>query len=138
VVLEADGGPIIDPGRREQLRRRLEADLSAGGNSAQRVRRRAPRQIRMFPTRPVASFATDERNQRTVIELVAADQPGLLSMIGNVFRDQGIKIQTAKIATVGERAEDVFYVTNRAGEPLDGEQCDTLRTALLEALSTQD
>ena len=120
------------------MKRRLEADLRDGGEISRAVRRRAPRQIRMFPTQPVASFTTDERNQRTVIELVAADHPGLLSMVGNLFRDYGIKIQTAKIATVGERAEDVFYVTDADHQPLSADTCHDLQAALINALSTQD
>lgn len=138
VFLEADGGPVIDPERLQQLKSRLESDLHAGGEFSPTVRRRAPRQIRMFPTQPVASFTTDERNQRTVIELVAADHPGLLSMVGNLFRDYDIKIQTAKIATVGERAEDAFYVTNADHQPLSQDTCDDLQAALVSALSTQD
>ncbi len=138
VALEADGGPIVDPERLQQLMHRLESELRNGGESSPAVRRRAPRQIRMFPTRPVVSFATDERNGRTVIELVAADHPGLLSMVGNVFRDYGTKIQTAKIATVGERAEDVFYVTNAEHQPMSETACAELQAALIRALSTQD
>ena len=138
VVLEADGGPIVDAERIEQLKQRLEKDLREGTDSSRTVRRRAPRQIRMFPTRPVVSFATDQRNERTVIELVAADHPGLLSVVGNLFRDHETKIQTAKIATVGERAEDVFYVTNADHQPLSDSACEALKTALTNALSTQD
>jgi [protein-PII] uridylyltransferase len=138
VVLDADGGPIVDADRNEQLKRRLEKELRSGRATSPTVRRRAPRQIRMFPTRPVVSFATDERNGRTVIELVASDRPGLLSIVGNVFRDHAVKIQTAKIATVGERAEDVFYVTDADHNPLTEHACNELTTALVKALSTED
>jgi [protein-PII] uridylyltransferase len=138
VFLEADGGPVVDPERLQQLKARLEADLRVGGELSPTVRRRAPRQIRMFPTQPVASFTRDAGNERTVVELVAADHPGLLSMVGNLFRDHGIKIQTAKIATVGERAEDVFYVTDADHQPLSDAACDTVQAALISALSTQD
>lgn len=138
VVLEADGGPIVDAERMHQLKQRLETDLSNGSESSPTVRRRAPRQIRMFPTEPVVSFARDTGTERTVIELVAADHPGLLSMVGNVFRDHETKIQTAKIATVGERAEDVFYVTDKDHQPLSEDACRELRAALISALSTQD
>lgn len=138
VFLEADGGPVVDPERLQQVKSRLETDLREREESSPTVRRRAPRQIRMFPTRPVASFTTDERNLRTVIELVAADHPGLLSMVGNLFRDYGVKIQTAKIATVGERAEDAFYVTDADHQPLSQAACNDLQAALVSALSTQD
>jgi [protein-PII] uridylyltransferase len=35
-----------------------------------------------------------------------------------VFDELGVRVHAARITTVGERAEDVFYVTDRAGRPL--------------------
>ena len=36
--------------------------------------------------------------------------------------------------TVGERAEDVFYITSRDGRPLDAAACELLREQLTERL----
>ena len=44
---------------------------------------------------------------------MAGDRPGLLSEVGKVLRDKQVAIHTAKIVTLGERAEDIFYVTDR-------------------------
>ena len=44
------------------------------------------------------------------MELAAGDRPGLLSTIGQTFIEFGINFETAKILTIGERAEDVFYI----------------------------
>jgi [protein-PII] uridylyltransferase len=88
----------------------------------------------MFPIPTVVSFATDEKNNRTVMELVAGDRPGLLSEVGKVLRDKRVMIHTAKIVTLGERAEDVFYVTDRAGAPLGPEFCEDLKRSLTAAL----
>jgi [protein-PII] uridylyltransferase len=88
----------------------------------------------MFPIPTVVSFATDEKNNRTVMELVAGDRPGLLSEVGKVLRDKRVVIHTAKIVTLGERAEDVFYVTDRAGQPLAPGFCEELGKSLTAAL----
>jgi [protein-PII] uridylyltransferase len=138
VILESDGGPISDLDRIGQLRSRLETDLAAQPDTSPSVRRRAPRQIRMFPTQPMASFSTDERNGRTVMELVAGDHPGLLCNVGNVLRDQAVKIETAKIMTVGERAEDVFYITDENHQPLSAARTEQLHNALISALAAHD
>jgi [protein-PII] uridylyltransferase len=112
----------------------MERALARADGTPARVTRRAPRQVRMFSIPTVVSFATDEKNGRTVIELVAGDRPGLLSEVGKVLRDRQVAIHTAKIVTLGERAEDVFYVTDRAGRPLGQEFCEDLKQALTAAL----
>ena len=65
------------------------------------------------------------------MEIVAGDRPGLLCEVGQVLRSHEIVIQTAKVLTVGERAEDIFYITDHSGNPLSSEACDELETDLL-------
>ena len=72
---------------------------------------------------------------KTVLELVTGDRPGLLSKVGKVFIAEGIDIETAKIVTIGERAEDVFYISKESGEPLGDSDKEQLRNALIESLS---
>ena len=69
-----------------------------------------------------------------MLELVAGDRPGLLCDIGKVMMDERIELLAAKIMTVGERAEDVFYVTDRDNRPLDATTAQRLVTRLTEAL----
>lgn len=134
VVLEQGGERITDTARHDQIRRYMERALARGAGAPSRITRRAPRQVRMFPIPTLVSFASDEKNNRTVMELVAGDRPGLLSEVGRVLRDRQVVIHTAKIVTLGERAEDVFYITDHSGRPLTAEFCDDLRKALTTAL----
>jgi [protein-PII] uridylyltransferase len=119
----------------DELRARLEAALADGGLRPVRISRRMPRQVRMFSTPVQISTTTDPANERTVIELVAADRPGLLYQVGQVFDRHGIHLQNAKVATIGERAEDVFFVTTQNHQPLDENESAALKSALIEALS---
>ncbi|MCC7257730.1 MAG: [protein-PII] uridylyltransferase [Gammaproteobacteria bacterium] len=134
VVLEQSGERITDPARHEQIRRHLDRALARTDGTPARVTRRAPRQVRMFAIPTLVSFALDEKKGHTVIELVAGDRPGLLCEVGKVLRDKHVAIHTAKIVTLGERAEDVFYVTDQAGRPLAAEFCEDLQRALTSAL----
>lgn len=135
VVIEQTGA-LIDDGRRlEQIRSRLTQALRSGGGSPVTVTRRAPRQVRMFDTATIVSFTQDDTNRRTIMELVASDRPGLLCEVGQVLRDHRIVIQTAKALTAGERAEDVFYITNDQGGQLSSDECSTLESDLITALS---
>jgi len=136
IVLENDGEQIQDEQRRNQIRRRLEQGIASSEQKPPRVSRRPPRQVRMFTTPTLVSFAGDETNNRTVMELVAGDRPGILCQVGQVLRDHRVAIQAAKILTVGERAEDVFYVTDMAGSPLNADLCDRLKAAVTEALDS--
>lgn len=43
--------------------------------------------------------------------MTAADRPGLLYSVASVLAAHHIKLHTAKITTLGERAEDVFLVS---------------------------
>jgi len=72
-----------------------------------------PRQARLFQTPTRVAFG-DAREGRTVLELVAGDRPGLLSEVGQVFEEFGLRVHAARITTVGERAEDTFYLTGAA------------------------
>jgi [protein-PII] uridylyltransferase len=90
----------------------------------------------MFETKTAIDFTKDQ-NQRTVMELVTGDRPGLLSDVGRVFVEMGINIDTAKIVTIGERAEDVFYISNVSGEPLSDKICAELRRRLFEGLDAK-
>ena len=72
-----------------------------------------------------------------MVEISTLDQPGLLARVGGVFMMQGLDIHSAKIATLGERAEDIFFVTKKDGQPMNIEEAklfaDQLKSALDEA-----
>jgi [protein-PII] uridylyltransferase len=88
----------------------------------------------MFTTPTQIGWTDDERNQRAALELVAADRPGLLSEVGKVFMRERVQLLGARIVTVGERAEDVFYVADAAGKPLDAPARTRVEAALKSAL----
>ena len=134
-VLESDGKPLTEQRRVAELRRAILKALDERQQWVQ-VTRRAPRQVRMFSTPLRIEFSQDPANQRTVLELIAGDRPGLLSRIGRVFQELKIDLENAKITTVGERAEDVFFVSHR-GKPLTETLCGKLSARLTEEIGDQ-
>jgi len=136
IFMEYDKRVHVDESRMSKIRRTLTRVLTAPDEHAAPVTRRAPRQVRMFDTKTAIDFTKDQ-NQRTVMELVTGDRPGLLSDVGRVFVEMGINIDTAKIVTIGERAEDVFYISNVSGEPLSVKICAELRQRLCEGLDAK-
>ncbi len=83
---------------------------------------RLSRHLRHFPITPEVSIRPDEKGAYHILSVVAGDRPGLLSRIAQVFLHHGIHLYTAKITTLGERAEDTFLIK--------GENLDQSRTAL--------
>jgi [protein-PII] uridylyltransferase len=138
VVLEDSGAVISDPGRIAEIERGLGRNLQQPQDSPLMVTRRAARQVRMFSTPTQVNFSLDTRNNRTILELVAADRPGLLSEVGKVFKAEHVAITGAKIMTVGERAEDVFYITDTDGLELQEDACRRVKEALVRALDRRD
>jgi len=137
VFMELDQRVDSDERRIAKVRRALTRILTAPSDKMVSVTRTLPRQARMFTTKTTVDFSQSTANDQTVLELRAADRPGLLSGIGQVFIEQGIDIEAAKIVTIGERAEDVFYVClESGGGPLDDKQQQQLGEALLEHLDS--
>ena len=134
-ILDASGQQIADGEPLEELKDRIRQALERNDPRPIRVNRRTPRQVRMFTTPVQVSISQERANQRTVIELVAGDRPGLLFQVGQVLFEHDVDLQNAKVATIGERAEDVFFVTTEDNEPLDEALCKTLGEALEKALS---
>jgi [protein-PII] uridylyltransferase len=138
VVLEDSGSVIADAVRVREIELGLWRALQKTEDTAMIVTRRAPRQVRMFSTPTQVNFTLDTRNNRTILELIAADRPGLLSEVGRVFKTERVAINGAKIMTVGERAEDVFYITDMDGWLLQEESCRRVQDALVLALDRRD
>jgi len=133
-VLEEDGTVITDSDRLGEIERALWNSIQRPEESPLSVSRRASRQARGFRTALQITISVDERNHRSVLELVAGDRPGLLCDIGKVLWEERIDLLAAKVGTFGERAEDVFYLTDRNQQPLDAVTAERLRGQLLEAL----
>ncbi|HEX4051529.1 MAG TPA: [protein-PII] uridylyltransferase [Steroidobacteraceae bacterium] len=133
-VLEEDGSAIADVERREEIERALWGSLQRPEEAPLAVSRRAPRQMRVFKTPTRIAISVDERNARSVLELTAGDRPGLLCDVGKVLWEERVDLLAAKISTFGERAEDVFYVCDRALRPLDEASAERLQHKLIESL----
>ena len=95
-----------------------------------------PRLKRQFKFEPEITFLPTKR-QRTQIEVVAFDAPGILADIGEVFRYSGLRLDTAKITTIGERAEDLFIVSTEDGNALTKQQRESLKANLIRELSPE-
>lgn len=135
-VLDASGRPIRDDSARlDHIKRFLQEQLIKADNYPEIMRRRTPRQMRLFSTPTTTSMFTDTMKNQTVLEVITPDRPGLLARIGRIFYEFGVQLQNAKITTLGERVEDVFFITDSQQRPVDdGQLCDAIQRAIKKEL----
>jgi [protein-PII] uridylyltransferase len=95
---------------------------------------RLNRQLRHFPISPEVNIQPDDRGTYQVLSLIAGDRPGLLSRIARVLTTYDINLHTAKINTLGSRAEDVFLITG--GVLHDAKRVVRFEADLVEQLRT--
>jgi [protein-PII] uridylyltransferase len=71
---------------------------------------RISRHLKHFPLTPEIRVFPDDKGTHFILEIVAGDRPGLLSRIAYVLATANVNVASAKINTLGERAEDVFLL----------------------------
>ena len=116
---------IIEAGLCEALRSTSPLPLPTRG--------RMSRQSKHFPIPPTIDLQPDSKGQYHVLNVTAADRTGLLYAIAKTLAAHGARLQTARVMTLGERAEDVFLIQ---GESLNREKDQiALETELLKAIA---
>ncbi|WP_413284976.1 bifunctional uridylyltransferase/uridylyl-removing protein GlnD [Vibrio sp. MA40-2] len=97
--------------------------------------RRAPAQLKHFHVKTRVDFIPTKTGKKTLMEFVALDIPGLLATVGESFSELNINLHGAKIATIGERAEDLFFITSSNGQSLTEPEQDILRETIVKNVS---
>jgi [protein-PII] uridylyltransferase len=93
-----------------------------------------PRTLRHFPIATRVSFTLTPDERQTAVAVTSQDRPGLLYQVALALQHCQLRLHTAKIATFGERADDVLFVTNRDSRPLTGVQQQCLEQEIRRRL----
>ena len=103
------------------------------------IQRRTPRQLKNFALKTVTSLRSDSTTGTTILEVVTPDRPGLLAHLARIFVRFELCVLKAKISTLGERVEDIFYLTDRGGNPLANDGLiKTLKETICEELDQRN
>jgi [protein-PII] uridylyltransferase len=85
-----------------------------------------------FSLAPEVTIDNSLSDKSTVVEVTGLDRPGLLYELTTVFGKTSLNINSARIVTFGEKAVDVFYVTDLTGGKLvQGQRQQALKRSLL-------
>jgi UTP:GlnB (protein PII) uridylyltransferase len=108
-IRHTDGCPVNSEAERQRVIQCLEAA----------IRRRASEGVRL--------------------ELCTNDRVGLLSDVTRIFRENGMSVTRAEVSTRGDKAVNVFYVTDAAGNPVDPKTVEAVRREIgLTILQVKD
>ncbi|MDR2872621.1 MAG: [protein-PII] uridylyltransferase [Xanthomonadaceae bacterium] len=130
-VLPADAFASGNP---EELEFSLRRALAGRLDEVRASRRVLPRQLRYFRFSPKIEFQLAANGRRTVLNLTCLDRPGLLADVARVLRNHHLRVHDARIATFGERVEDLFQITDEHDQPLDEAAQEVLREAISACL----
>ena len=134
-VLEEDGEAIRDPQRVAEVVAAMEQGLIQNRHFRPCLHKRVSRQRKFFDITTHIDYCRDPAGQRTILKLTMADRPGLLAIIGDIFCHCGILLHRAKIATIGAKAEDTFFITDEQGQQLSRrEQFDCLQREIFRRI----
>jgi [protein-PII] uridylyltransferase len=106
-----------DEGRRAtRIGETIEQALEGKLRLPEIVAKRATRgKVRPFTVEPDVTINNQWSDRYTVIEVSGLDRPGLLYELTTAISKLNLNIASAHVATFGERARDVFYVTDLLG-----------------------
>lgn len=96
------------------------------------IKGRLSRHSKTFPITPEVQLRADAEGSHYLLSVVATDRLGILATIARVFIEFKINLITARIATLGERIEDVFVIENPRLE--DPQFAAEFETAILKVL----
>jgi [protein-PII] uridylyltransferase len=140
-VLDQDGQPVTDGSFKQQIiidALQQELALVTHGEYSDVIKRRTPRILKQFPIPTRTKMQTADHANYTTLEVISPDRHSLLATIGRIFMDHNIQLCNAKISTLGERVEDVFFITDENGLPItDPDICKNLQEAICQKLDQQ-
>ncbi len=135
-VLEESGRPVGDNlARIEEIKSALILSFADKHQAARAPQYRQTRKDRYFASKVIVRLLNQPGRLYSTLEINCPDHPGILAAVGKLFVEESINIKDARITTLGERVEDLFYITNRANEPItDQSEIENLIASAQETL----
>ena len=120
------------------MERSLRFDIQAiADQSPTKIRQlRLPTKLRSFEIDTQVAVQTHSDKAYSEVSVKTLDRPGLLAKIAEYFAQSGFDVLSAKILTLGEKAEDIFTIVHRDAGPITDEATrKQVETELIQHLS---
>ena len=135
IILDEQNQAFFDKRRSAEIQQALCTHLAQKNQLPVVSQKRRSLLLAHFKVKTQINYSDDLLNKHTSLFLVTGDRPGLLATISSIFLTLNIHLHNAKIVTAGERAEDMFYITNQQNQALNSEEKEILRQKLIQELS---
>ncbi|WP_351123568.1 [protein-PII] uridylyltransferase [Shewanella sp. T24-MNA-CIBAN-0130] len=134
-VLDFDEKPITSTQRRKQVINKLHQVLDKGMILS---KKRQSRRHQSFDNQPNVEFLHSRKSNRSLVNVSALDTSEFMEQIASTFRELDLHIHSATISTVGERADNVFLLSNKDDQQLTPDQQQQLSATLMQVISEDD
>ena len=136
IIQDHNNQSVTEPSIVRQIEEALIKAFKSKTTYKPNVSKRRHRHQKVFNHPTQIQFEQDAENQRTVMEISAMDMPGMLSTISNVIAQNSININHAKISTLGEKIDDIFYLSTAHGNNIiDQAALDKLEAQIIKAIA---
>ncbi len=134
-VLELNGDTVDNPTRLNEIQEKLKTILKKDFSQDDLVNKKAHRRIECFARPTEISFVDDPEKKQTTLQIITTDRTGLLSKIAYTLKQQKVRINNAKITTLGAQVDDIFLIRDGQTQTcIDDQTKENIKTQLIELL----
>ncbi|WJY19358.1 [protein-PII] uridylyltransferase [Alteriqipengyuania flavescens] len=140
LVQDPVGRPFAEAPQLERLEQSIRDAIANRSELVQGLAKRPLPRTRAghFDVRPAVAFDNRASSRFTVIEVSARDRPALLNRLARALFEGQLVVHSAHITHYGERAVDIFYVTDlTGGKVVAPDRMKAVEARLLEAASDE-
>ena len=136
VVLELNGDTVDSPIRIKEILSELKSALQDEKISTDDlVDKKAHRRIECFSRPTEISFIDDPDKSQTTLQIISTDRTGLLSKIAYTLKDNNVRINNAKITTLGAQVDDIFLIRDsNTQDCISEDKKENIKIQLVELL----
>jgi [protein-PII] uridylyltransferase len=135
IIQNSEGNPIQEENDIKIIRNNLLQAVACEAKPQVNITQHVPRILKSFNIQTNVVFTQDLLNHRTIMVLTSVDRPGLLYTIAKIIAEADLEVTHAKIATLGEQVEDIFYLTDENNRAVrDQDLLVTLKERIVEIL----
>ena len=135
-IADSNDAAVSEPSHMERICKRIEEVVN--GAKPAPVKRTAKPDVLMQALPVDVRHVVAAANNVTAIEVVAANRRGLLADLAAAIADTEFDLRGANISTFGEKAVDVFFITDRLGQQLSPAQTELAIERLYDAAQLAD
>ncbi|MCK5725611.1 MAG: [protein-PII] uridylyltransferase [Thiotrichaceae bacterium] len=136
-IIDQEDMSLLDSDNQRYLIDALRSSIT-DSNTKNQTQFKLPRLLKAFNVPTQISFSQDREKELTQVSIRAMDYPGVLSRISRVFYQHKYHLVNAKIATLGEEVEDIFYITDHNNQAIEDEALlSVLKESLTNAINPE-